>query len=60
MCEKLQSGTLGYVRGHTEFEGLPPPLMPLSNLKFCVFSITELFSDVKTQHLYVYAQFPIT
>ena len=34
-------GTLGYVREHTEFEGLLPQLMPRSNLKFCVFSVTE-------------------
>ena len=32
---------LGYVREHTEFEGLLRWLMPRSNLKFCMFSITE-------------------
>ena len=34
-------GTLAYVREHTEFEGLLPWLMPRSNLKFCMFSITD-------------------
>ena len=33
-------GTLGYIREHIEFEGLLPRLMPQSNLKFCMFSIT--------------------
>ncbi len=42
MCQKLQSGTEGYVREHTELEGLLPQLMPWSNLKFCMFSITDL------------------
>ena len=33
----LQSGTLGYGREHTEFEGLLPRLTPRSNLKICMF-----------------------
>ncbi len=32
-------GTSGYVREHTEFEGLLPQLSPQSNFKFCMFSI---------------------
>ncbi len=40
-------GTLGYVREQTEFEGLLPRLTPGSNLKFCMFSITE-FTDFNT------------
>ncbi len=40
-------GTLGYVREHTEFEGLLPWLMPRSNLKFCMFSITESAQNSK-------------
>ncbi len=33
--------TVRYVREHTEFEGLLPWLVARSNLKFCMFSVTE-------------------
>ncbi len=36
-----RASSVRYVREHTEFEGLLPRLMPRSNPKFCMFSITE-------------------
>ena len=60
MCQKLLSGTLGYAR---ELQNLKdyilPRLTPQSNLKFCMFSITDTTSSksISTTHYKASAAF---